>query len=164
MPQTRGGAPLAIFDIDGVLADVRHRLHHIGAPYKDWERFFTEANTDGLLADGSDLVHELAATYEVLYLTGRPERTRGLTETWLAAHHLPAGTLVMRPDADHRPARMFKRESLRLLRAERPVVLVVDDDPEVIRVLAADGVPTRLADWLPYADPMRAAQEEDGNT
>lgn len=156
--------PLAVLDIDGVLADVRHRLHHIGRPPKDWERFFTAAADDPPLADGAELARELSHRYEVLYLTGRPQRTRGLTERWLSEHDLPAGTLLMRPDADHRPARMFKRECLRALRETRDVVVVVDDDPEVIRHLREDGFATRLADWLPYADPLRQGQEQDGHT
>lgn len=156
--------PLAVLDIDGVLADVRHRLHHIGPPAKDWERFFTAAADDPPLAVGTDLARELQERHEVLYLTGRPERTRTLTERWLSEHGLPAGTLLMRPDGDHRPARMFKLECLRALRASRDVALVIDDDPEVVDQLRADGFPIRLADWLPYAEPLRAGQEHDGHT
>lgn len=155
---------MAVLDIDGVLADVRHRLHHLGSATKDWETFFTAAADDPPLADGADLAHELADRYEVLYLTGRPERTRELTQRWLTDHHLPRGALLMRPDADDRPARMFKRECLRGLRESRTVVMVVDDDPEVIRHLREDGFATRLADWLPYAEPLRAGQENDGRT
>jgi phosphoglycolate phosphatase-like HAD superfamily hydrolase len=161
---TREARPLAVLDIDGVLADVRHRLHHIGTHPKDWEAFFTQAAHDPVLHDGLELARELAVSYEVLYLTGRPERSRAITQAWLATHHLPAGILLMRPDSDHRPARMFKRESMRLLTGDRTVAVVVDDDPEVIEVLRRDGVTTRLADWLPYSDPMRAGQEKDGHT
>lgn len=32
--------PLAVFDIDGVLADVRHRLPHVQGRPKDWDAFF----------------------------------------------------------------------------------------------------------------------------
>ncbi len=156
--------PLAVLDVDGVLADVRHRLHHIANRPKDWTSFFAAADGDPLLPHGAELAYELATTYEVLYLTGRPERTRALTETWLTAHALPPGVVVMRPDHDHRPARMFKRESLRELRTTRTVVVVVDDDPQVLEALAADGVTTRLADWLPYADPLNEGQEQDGHT
>jgi hypothetical protein len=70
----------------------------------------------------------------------------------------------MRPDRDFRPARLTKRDEGRTLRRTREVGIVVDDDPEVIAMLAADGVPTRLADWLPHAPTLRAAQESDGRT
>ncbi len=45
----RGTAALpsvAVFDIDGVLADVRHRLHHVAARPKDWDAFFGAAPQD----------------------------------------------------------------------------------------------------------------------
>jgi len=155
---------LAVFDIDGVLADVTHRLHHLGRRPKDWEAFFEAATDDPLLAEGAQLLRGLAADHEILYLTGRPERSRDLTARWLLTHDLPAGVLLMRPDRDHRPARLFKGESVRSLAATREIGIVVDDDPQVVELLSAAGVPTRLAEWLPYAEPLAAAQQEQGRT
>ena len=37
------GRPLAIVDIDGVVADVRHRLHHLDRRPKNWSAFFAAA-------------------------------------------------------------------------------------------------------------------------
>lgn len=158
------GRSLAIVDLDGVLADVSHRLHHLGARPKDWEPFFRAAAADPPLPEGFRRTHELADLHEVVYLTGRPERTRRLTEAWLSRHGAPPGRLLMRPDGDHRPARMFKREALRQLGSDRTVAVVVDDDPEVVALLSADGWPVELAAWLPYADPLARAQEDDGRT
>jgi phosphatidate phosphatase APP1 len=153
-----------VIDIDGVVADVRHRLHLIEARPKRWEEFFASAAEDPPLDTGVRLVRELAADHDVLWLTGRPERNRALTEQWLADQDLPDAPLVMRPDRDFRPSRLTKREELRRLRRDRDVALVVDDDPEVIATLAADGFPVRLADWLPHSSTLRAAQERDGRT
>src|SRR5659263_561226 len=44
--------PLAVFDIDGVLADVRHRLPHVQARPKDWDAFFAAIGKDPVLPDG----------------------------------------------------------------------------------------------------------------
>ncbi len=160
-----GGRPaVAVFDLDGVLADVRHRLHLLATRPKQWDAFFAAAVDDPLLPDGADLLHELAATYDIVYLTGRPERTRALTEDWLRRLRLPSGELRMRPDRDHRPARLFKAEQMRALTRSRTVVVVVDDDPEVVALLRADGHVVRHADWLPYAEPLGRAQEADGRT
>jgi hypothetical protein len=160
----RSDRPLAVIDIDGVVADVRHRLHLVEQWPKRWEEFFARAGDDPPLAEGLALVGELAAGHEIVWLTGRPERTRQLTEQWLAGAGLPAGTLLMRPDRDHRPARFTKREELRRLRRRRRVAVVVDDDPEVTATLAEDGFPVRLADWLPHSSTLRAAQEREGRT
>ncbi len=42
---------LAVFDMDGVVADVRHRLHHLRR--QNWSRFFAAADADPLLAEGA---------------------------------------------------------------------------------------------------------------
>ncbi|WP_240157421.1 hypothetical protein [Pseudonocardia broussonetiae] len=156
--------PLAVFDVDGVLADVTHRLHHLRARPQRWERFFQAADRDPLLVEGADRLHAALADHDVLYLTGRPERTRRLTERWLARHDLPTGPLVMRSDDDHRPARWMKREVLRRLSATRDIVSVIDDDPAVVAVLEADGWPVELATWLPHSSTLQSAQERQGRT
>lgn len=159
-----GELPLAVIDIDGVVADVRHRLHLVESRPKRWPEFFAAAVDDPPLEPGVSLVRELATDHEVIWLTGRPERTRAATRSWLAEQDLPAGTLLMRGDRDFRPARVTKREELRRLRRTRDVRVVVDDDPEVVALLQADGFPVRLADWLPHSSTLRAAQERDGRT
>jgi hypothetical protein len=156
--------PLAVIDIDGVVADVRHRLHFIQDTPRQWDRFFATAADDPPLADGVDLVRGLAADHDVLWLTGRPERNRRLTTAWLTEQGLPTEPLLMRPDRDFRPARLTKRDELRRLRRTREIGVVVDDDPEVVAMLAADGFPTRLADWLPHTATLHSAQESDGRT
>ncbi len=155
---------LAVFDIDGVLADVTHRLHHLQARPQRWERFFTEADRDPLLDEGAERLRAALGERDVVYLTGRPERTRRLTERWLAAHDLPTGPLIMREDDDHRPARYMKREVLRKLATTREIVSVLDDDPSVVDLLADDGWPVELATWLPHTRTMARAQERDGRT
>ena len=62
---------LAVFDIDGVVADVRHRLHHLERR-RAWLRFFDAADEDTLLPEGAALVGELARAHEIVWLTGRP--------------------------------------------------------------------------------------------
>lgn len=153
-----------MFDIDGVLADVTHRLHHLRARPQRWERFFAAADVDPLLDEGADRLREAQADFEVVYLTGRPERNRRLTERWLAQHDLPTGPLYMREDDDYRPARMMKREVLRRLARTREVASVLDDDPAVVRVLSDDGWPVELATWLPHSSTLADAQENKGRT
>jgi hypothetical protein len=61
---------LAVFDIDGVVADVRHRLHHLDRP-KSWPAFFAAADQDTVLPEGARLVADLAREHEIVWLTGR---------------------------------------------------------------------------------------------
>lgn len=159
-----GTAPLAVFDLDGVLADVRHRLHHLQGRRKDWGGFFADLAADPPLVEGVRLAVELAIEHDLVYFTGRPEWTRAMTEDWLGRHGLPTGQLFMRSSADRRPARLVKPALLRRLAADRRVAIVVDDDRLVCDVLIRDGWPVRFADWMPTAPVLDAAQERDGRT
>jgi phosphoglycolate phosphatase-like HAD superfamily hydrolase len=160
---------LAVFDVDGVVADVRHRLHHIARRRgdrrpKDWRRFFAAAGGDPALAAGVSLAREYARDHRLVWLTGRPEYLRPVTERWLARHDLPAAELLMRPAEDWRPAREYKASQLVRLAETGEVAVVVDDDPAVVSALTSAGWPVRLADWVPYAEALREAQERDGRT
>ncbi|GAA4588520.1 phosphoglycolate phosphatase-like HAD superfamily hydrolase [Actinoplanes octamycinicus] len=156
--------PVAVFDVDGVVADVRHRLRHIANRPKNWAAFFAAADRDPALTDGVDLVHEFARDHDLVWLTGRPEHLRAVTEHWFARHELPAGRLLMRPEHDRRPAQEYKAARVRRLAADRTITVIVDDDPDVVRRLKRDGYPVRLADWVPHEKTLRQAQERDGRT
>ena len=153
---------LAVFDIDGVVADVRHRLHHLEGR-RAWERFFDDAADDPLLDEGARLVADLGREHDIVWLTGRPEWLREVTERWLAEHGLPGTEVHLRPDGDYRPAARYKLAVLAGLRA-RGVAAVVDDDDVVVRAAAAAGFPAVLADWVPRTEILRHAQDRHGRT
>jgi phosphoglycolate phosphatase-like HAD superfamily hydrolase len=155
---------LAVFDIDGVVADVRHRLKYLDRRPKNWTRFFAAAGADPVLAEGVALANEYAADHVLVWLTGRPEHLRELTAAWLTAAGLPAELLFMRPANDRRPARDFKARTLARLARESPIAAVVDDDPEVVERLRALGYPVTLADWVPHSSTLGTAQEREGRT
>ena len=156
-------ASLAVFDIDGVVADVRHRLHHLHGR-KSWSGFFRDAGADTLLEEGARLALDLAARHDLVWLTGRPEWLRDLTASWLAEQGLPAGELILRPDGDYRPARVYKLGVLRRLRQRATVAAFVDDDAEVVAAAQAAGFPAVLAEWVPRDGALRDAQERLGRT
>jgi phosphoglycolate phosphatase-like HAD superfamily hydrolase len=159
-----GSRPIAVIDLDGVLADVRHRLHHLTGQPRNWEAFFAGISADPVLPEGRAVVDRLAGDHDLVYLTGRPERTRRATEAWLKRHRLPRGELIMRRERDRRPARVTKPSLLRKLAKGRRVSVVVDDDPEVCAALSRDGWPVLVADWMTRAPTLHSAQEESGGT
>lgn len=155
---------VAAVDIDGVLADVRHRLHHIRRTPKDWPAFFAAAPDDPVLAEGRQTVRRLAEVVDICYLSGRPEHCRADTVEWLEQHDLPPGDLVLRPLGDRRPARLVKVEALDRIARERTVTVLVDDDPLVLEAARAAGYDVLPADWMPRDDDLRRAQEVEGRT
>jgi hypothetical protein len=157
--------PYAVIDLDGVLADVRHRLHFLESSPKDWDGFFAGIPDDPVLPEGRAVVDRLADDHELIYLTGRPEATRPDTEAWLEQHGLPRARLIMRRPRDRRPARVIKPSLLRHLVADgRRVDVVVDDDPQVCDALERAGWPVLRADWMSHPDALEQAQEDAGRT
>lgn len=157
----------AVIDIDGVVADLTHRLHYLDSRPRrrpDWDGFFAAAGADSLLEEGAEAVHALAADVPIIWLTGRPEHCRDLTASWLAEHGLPAGELQMRPDHDRRPARVFKLGSVRKIAQRYRIVAILDDDPAVVSALKADGWPALLVEVQARTEEIDAAQEADGRT
>ena len=159
-------AAYAVVDLDGVVADVRHRLPFLDRRPKDWDGFFAAAVDDPVLAEGGAVVAELVARgHEVVWLTGRPERCRADTVRWLSRHGLPDGPLYMRGNRDRRPARETKLEKVRELARRRPVAVVVDDDDLVVRTLRFAGFNVLHAQWMAEPQPtLFEAQETDGRT
>lgn len=156
--------PLAVIDLDGVVADVRHRLHFLSNGRKDWDGFFAGIPADPVLPEGRAVVDRLVGDHEIVYLTGRPERTRRETQDWLNRHGLPQGRLIMRSSRDRRPARQVKLRLLRELAGDRPVAVVVDDDVAVCDALEQAGYAVLRADWMADSPTLHAAQEESGRT
>ena len=160
--------PLAFVDIDGVLADVRHRLHFIERRPRDWDGFFAAAVDDPAHPEGIALVATLQADHEIVFLTGRPHRLAADTERWLAQQGVGGHRLVMRPERDRRPAASVKLELLRQLAHGRQVAVVIDDDADVIRTMRNAGYPTFHAAWEQRGDAdeqaLNVAQEKLGRT
>lgn len=160
---------IVVLDVDGVIADVRHRLHHVERKPKNWPAFFAAMDDDGPLPEGIAMAQRYADEgHRIAYLTGRNERYRGLTLAWMRRHGLPEGRLVMRREDDRRPARVFKPQALSRLAREGEIVAVVDDDTSVVEVLRDEGWPVVLADWMRADETQQEtlfdAQEVDGRS
>jgi hypothetical protein len=160
--------PLAVVDLDGVVADVRHRLHHLEARPKDWDAFFAAARDDEAHPEGLAIVDALAKDHEIVFLTGRPAHLREATVEWLDRFGLGGHRLLMRPARDRRPAAVVKLERLEDLARGRSIGVVVDDDPRVLDAARQAGYPVFVADWERRTEEgtraLRDAQEAEGRT
>ncbi|HET6627973.1 MAG TPA: hypothetical protein VFG63_16400 [Nocardioidaceae bacterium] len=159
-----GPRAIAVIDIDGVLADVRHRLHHVTGRPKNWGAFFAAAPDDPPLAQGIEAVRRLAEVCDIVYMSGRPEQCRQDTLAWFAKHGVPPGELLLRRKGDYRPARITKVETLDQLSERAVVSVLVDDDPLVCDAARAAGYDVLPADWMPQEPTLIEAQEVEGKT
>ncbi|MFE7773800.1 hypothetical protein ACFU5O_07865 [Streptomyces sp. NPDC057445] len=165
MTQTKqSGRPLAVFDLDGTIAETGHRQHFLERKPRDWDGFFAAAPDDTPLTEGVSMAVEAAGECEVVYLTGRPERCRAATVEWLERHGLPTGRIFMRRNDDRRPARTTKLEILRRLGRTREIRMLVDDDELVCEAAERAGFRVVRARWATAYQAMKAAQEREGRT
>ena len=88
-----------IFDIDGTLADSRHRLQYIEQQPKQWDKFFSESLKDRYIPDVYiEYKKHKKAGNKIMILTGRPEVQRTITEEWLYKKDIRYDELYMCPN------------------------------------------------------------------
>src|SRR5262245_48937226 len=132
-----------IFDIDGTLADVSHRLPHIEKEPKDWEAFLACIDQDTPIPHMVRLARDLSYSgAPIVYMSERTDDCRAATETWLWLQELPFGRVFLRPLGDRRPGAELKREMLLQLRAEGyEPTMVFEDRNSVVQMWREIGVP-----------------------
>lgn len=148
---------VAVIDLDGVIADVRHRLPLIEQTPKDWDGFFAACVNDPVLPEGLEMIEQLAREHRIVYLSGRPESCRTSTQEWLDRVGAPPGELHLRRGHDRRPARIAKVEMLKEIDGE--IAIVVDDNVSVLKAIAAAGFPTYHAEWMSDSPTLFSIQE-----
>ncbi len=132
-----------LFDIDGTLANIEHRRGHVAKDKPDWKSFNAEMGGDTPNAPIVALYKSIWDTdsYELILVTGRNERSRSLTEQWLAWNEIPFDQMLMRPDNDFRADHIIKEEILnRLLAAGKAIEFVVDDRQQVVDMWRRNGI------------------------
>jgi len=124
--------PCYVFDIDGTLADMSHRLHYIvrepgdDRP-KDWRACFSAVADDAPIFHMVRVCQALARDcMDIVFVSGRSDECRASTVAWLL-RYIPSvrpANLCMRRAGDHRPDDIVKREILDQMRADgwRPVM------------------------------------------
>ncbi len=131
---------IVIFDIDGTLADVSERLHHIKKKPKDWDAFFRGIPQDKAIHSMVRLCNILYASgIKILLCTGRRERDRAETIKWLAQQGVNYHELILRPDGDRRSDVIVKREMLAGLDRNK-ILFVVEDRSGVVEMWRSEGL------------------------
>jgi hypothetical protein len=116
--------------MDGTLADSRHREHFVQDRHKNWKKFFDAMDADRPNAAIADWVRELAQSYDIVIVTGRPQVYLQNTIDWLQRYSVPFSQILMRRQGDRRPDFVVKEEMLAGLGPEC-IAMVIDDRPSV---------------------------------
>jgi len=132
-----------VFDLDGTLADLSHRLSHIQGETKDWRAFFASVADDQPIDHVIRVYRQLKMTPQnrMEIWSGRSDECREQTEDWLIRHglvNIHENNLRMRKAGDHRPDHLVKREFLD--KFGRPDV-IFDDRNQVVEMWRREGIP-----------------------
>lgn len=135
-------AETVIIDIDGTLADNSHRQHYLTGPKKDWDSFYAGCARDVPIGAIVRLAQALdGAGFCIVICSGRRESCRDDTIEWLERNDIYWSKLLLRPDGDHRPDEVIKREMLNKLRsAGHKIAFAIDDRRKVVDMWRAEGL------------------------
>ena len=103
-----------IFDLDGTLANISHRLHFIEGEKKDWDAFYDACDKDEPIKNTLKLLDIIGSNDKnnIIILSGRSDAVRKKTIGWINRYVSIFYTLYMRKTGDHRPDVEVKQEWL----------------------------------------------------
>jgi hypothetical protein len=131
-----------VFDIDGTLSDLTHRLHFIQCDPPNWDAFFGAVAGDLVHEHIAVLVRTLEVFHHIVLVSGRSDQCRTGTEYWLRRHGIPFNRLYMRKQGDRREDDLVKKELLDALRADGyEPVMAFDDRDRVVKMWRENGIP-----------------------
>jgi phosphoglycolate phosphatase-like HAD superfamily hydrolase len=131
---------IVIFDIDGTLADVSQRIHHLRGARKNWSGFFAGMAQDKAIHSMVRLCNLLfEAGLHIVLCSGRDETYRKTTENWLKREGVRYHELRLRRQYDRRSDVVAKREMLDGLAKER-ILFVVEDRSRVVEMWRTEGL------------------------
>jgi len=141
-----------IFDIDGTLANIDHRLHLIQGETKNWKEFFLACVDDTPIESMFDtMAAHHNAGHNVILLTGRSMIVECQTRHWVSfairrfakdetAIYVP--DLYLRDKDDFRPDHEIKRDWLHQQphSVRESILAVYEDRTQVVNMWREEGV------------------------
>jgi hydroxymethylpyrimidine pyrophosphatase-like HAD family hydrolase len=157
-----------IIDIDGTVADNKHRAHYVEGTQKDWDNFFRAdlVLKDTLIPGVMEALQRFQELkYELIFVTGRHEPLRDATMRWLHEKlgiDTDDGNLLMRPAGNMLDAAAYKREQVMTLKRERHNTgrgfLFIDDDLKVLPMFAEHGIAMKAPECWTILFPKPKAE------
>lgn len=141
-----------IFDLDGTLADITHRLHLVTNGNRRWNEFFAMCIND-IPIESIVGLYDMVGTYSpkigIIIVSGRSDEVRKETEAWLEASEIYYEKLIMRPAGDYTPDHILKEQILdRLLAEGHEILFTVDDRQRVVDMWRRRGITClQVAAW-----------------
>ncbi len=132
---------IVIFDLDGTLALMEHRVHLISGPVKDWDAFFEACDQDEPNYSVIAMLHALCCHgYKIWIVTGRSETTRRKTVEWLETYGIQYDQLIMRSAGNRTVDTVLKQHWLNTVIPKDRVICVYEDRDSVVKMWRENGI------------------------
>ena len=136
---------LVVFDIDGTLANIEHRLDYVRSKPSNWRAFDAGIPNDEVNDPVATIFWAMMTrdNVDIVLASGRNERSRQATEDWLSANMLTGyQKLYMRKADDFRSDDIVKDEIIDEIVADYGKLpdMWFDDRPRVVRAVRSRGI------------------------
>lgn len=141
---------LIICDIDGTISNYQHRKFILNGspddrqsrPQVDWDRFHAAALDDHPIREVIKILKwaQFGGRTKIFLITGRPDRYRSITSTWLTTHQVPYHRLLMRKQGDFRSDTVVKQEIFEKHCKNYNVLFALEDRDKVVDMWRELGV------------------------
>ena len=135
---------IVAFDLDGTLADITHRLHHLEShpqKGKNWPEFFRACVDDKPVWPLIEVLWGMESQSHTIEIwSGRSDIVRDETEEWLKRYAIKYSKLRMRKDGDYRPDDVLKAEWLEALPESQRPTLAFDDRQRIVDMWRGHGI------------------------
>ena len=131
-----------IFDLDGTLCDISHRLHFIQGKKRDYDAFHEACDKDAPKTAIIEMLNLFRGRAKLEIWSGRSDRVKGKTLEWLDRNNIPPYLLTnMREAGDRSSDVELKRSWLRrsIAEGDRPD-LVFEDRTRVVDMWRSEGI------------------------
>lgn len=133
---------IIICDIDGTIANNDHRQHLL-KKFKDWDKFFSQLHLDEPYFEIIEKIKEFKKNgKEIVFITGRPERYRDETNSWLEKYFKFNYELLMRPNNETRSKIIVKTNIFKQNFSPEEIKIVFENDNALIKLWRSFGLKT----------------------
>jgi predicted secreted acid phosphatase len=153
------GKKIIITDIDNTIADNTHRLYSSYNGVLNQKLFL---NHENMLRDtpypiAKDVLLSLVVNgFKIIYLTGRPESTKKVTQLWLTKNNFTSSeNIICKSEEEYKrksPDHMFKHRWVREIKKVGKIIMAFDDRERTVDMYDSNLIPVvrirHLDDWL----------------
>ena len=138
MRTTMSKRKCVVFDIDGTLANIDHRVHYVESKPANWKAFADNVYYDTPVEYVIELLefYEKIKKYAIVVLTGREgtEKQQDDTVKWLYDNDIEPDLFIMRPEGNYDCDTIIKKNMMVEVEKNYEVHCIFDDRPKVVRM------------------------------